>query len=104
MNFSGEGFSGSPTERNYMRFTIRVEDGRINEVKFQSYTCLVAVAACSMLTVMVKGKTVAEAEAITLEMLAAELGEVPPERIDRCELAVEALRNAISNYRQVGSG
>jgi len=49
---------------------------------------------------MVKGKTLAEAEAITPEMLAVELGDVPSERMNRCELAVDALRNAIANYRQ----
>ena len=99
-NYSGEGFSGGPTERNYMRITIRVEGGGIVEIKFQCYTCLVAVAACSKLTEMAKGKTLAEAEAITPEMLAVELGEMPSERMNRCELAVEALRNAIANYRQ----
>jgi len=97
---SGEGFSGNPSERNYMRLTIRVTDGIITEARFQSYTCLVAVAACSLLTEMVKGKTPEEAERITPEALAAGLGEVPPERMDRCELAVEALRNAIADYRK----
>jgi NifU-like protein involved in Fe-S cluster formation len=99
-NPSGEGYSGNPSERNYMRFTIRVEGGRIAEVRFQSYTCLVAVAACSFLTEMVKGKTLEEAESISPVVLASELGEVPLERFDRCTLAVEALSNAITDYRQ----
>lgn len=97
--FSGEGLSGNPSERNYMRFTIRVEGDRITEIGFQSYTCLVAVAACSLLTETVKGKTLEEAESITPEVLAAELEEVPPERADRCVLAIAALRNAIADYR-----
>jgi nitrogen fixation NifU-like protein len=95
---SGEGYSGSPSERNYMRFTIRVEGDIITGVRFQSYTCLVAVAACSLLTEMATGKTVEEAARIRPEVLAFGLGEVPPERMDRCELAVAALRNAIADY------
>jgi NifU-like protein involved in Fe-S cluster formation len=97
---SGEGYSGSPSERNYMHLTIRVVDGVIMEARFQCYTCLVAVAACSFLTEIVKGKTPEEVERITPEAIAAGLGEVPPERMDRCVLAVEALRNAIADYRK----
>jgi NifU-like protein involved in Fe-S cluster formation len=99
-NPSGEGYSGNPSERNYMHVTIRVADGVITEARFQSYTCLVAVAACSFLTEMVRGKTPEEAELITPEDLAAGLGEVPPERMDRCALAIEALRNAVADYRK----
>ncbi len=102
-NPSGEGYSGGPSERNYMRVTLRVEDGRIADIRFQCYTCLVAVAACSYLTGMVKGKTVEEAEKITPEDIAAGLGEVPPERMDRCVLAVLALKNAIADYRKKNS-
>jgi nitrogen fixation NifU-like protein len=103
-NPSGEGYSGDPSERNYMRVTIRVVDGVIIEARFQSYTCLVAVAACSLLTVMVSKKTIEEAERITPETLATGLGEVPPERMDRCMLAIEALRNAVADYRKRSAG
>jgi NifU-like protein involved in Fe-S cluster formation len=103
-NPSGEGYSGDPSERNYMRVTIRVENGAITEARFQSYTCLVAVAACSLLTVIVSGKIIEEAERITPEALATGLGGVPPERMDRCTLAIEALRNAIADYRKRSAG
>lgn len=99
-NPSGEGYSGGPAERNYMHVTIRVADGVITEVRFQCYTCLVAVAACSVLTEMVGGKTIEQAERIASEELASVLGEVPPERLDRCTLAIEALRNAVADYRK----
>lgn len=97
---SGEGYSGSPEGRLYMHVTIRVEGNRIADIRFQSYTCLVAVAALSFLTGVVKGKTLEEAEAITPERLARDLGEIPAERMDRCILAVEALKNAIVDCRK----
>lgn len=99
-NPSGEGFSGGPAERNYMHLTLRVENGVIAEARFQCYTCLVAVAALSYLTETVKGKTPGAAGRITPEDLAFGLGEVPPERKDRCQLAIEALRNALADYRK----
>lgn len=103
-NPSGEGYSGNPSERNYMRVTIRVANGVITEARFQSYTCLVAVAACSFLTEIIRGKTLEEAERITPEALATGLGEVPPERMDRCTLAIEALLNAITDSRKRSEG
>jgi NifU-like protein involved in Fe-S cluster formation len=99
-NPSGEGFSGSPEGRLYMHVTMRVERDRITDIRFQCYTCVVAVAAMSFLTESVKGKTLALAESITPESLARDLGEIPPERMDRCELAVEALKNALADYRK----
>ena len=98
-NPDAEGTSGEPSGRLYIRITIRVENDRITGIRFQSYTCLVAVAACSFLTEMAMGKTLEEAQAVTPASLASGLGEVPEERMDRCELAVEALRNAINSYR-----
>ena len=98
-NPDAEGTSGDPSGRNYMRITLKVEGDRITDIGFQSYTCLVAVAACSFLTEMVKGKTMEEAESLTASTLATGLGEVPEERMDRCELAVEALQNAMKDYR-----
>jgi NifU-like protein involved in Fe-S cluster formation len=98
-NPSGEGFSGDQSERIFMHFTIRVEDDRIIDAKFQCYTCVVAVAACSFLTEMIKGIKIEEAERISPETLASELGEIPPERMDRCCFAVKAMRNAIESYR-----
>ncbi len=96
----GVGLSGGPQERNFMRITIRVEGDRIVDVRFQSYTCPVAVAACSLVTEMVRQKTLDEAISLTPEAVAYELGEIPEERMDRCVLAVEALRNAIADFKQ----
>ena len=94
----GEGVSGGPEERNFMRITIKVEGDRIVDARFLSYTCPVAVAACSLVTEMVKQKTIAEALSLSPEAVASELGEIPGERRDRCVLVVEALHNAIADF------
>lgn len=60
--------------------------------------CVVAVAACSMVTELAKQMTLSEAMSLSPASLASQLGEIPKERMDRCELAVEALHNAIQDY------
>ena len=100
----GVGVSGGSQERNFMRITIRVEGDRIVDVRFQSYTCPVAIAACSLVTEIVRQKTLDEAISLTPEAVADELGEIPEERRDRCVLAVEALRSAIADFKQKSLG
>ncbi len=94
----GVGISGNARERNFMRMTITVADDKILDVRFKSYTCPVAVAACSMVTELAKQKALTEAMSISAEFVASQLGEVPRERMDRCVLAVVALRNAIGDF------
>lgn len=94
----GAGTSGNARERNFMRMTITIADDNILDVRFKSYTCPVAIAACSMVTELAKQKTLTEAMSISAELVASQLGEVPRERMDRCVLAVVALRNAIGDF------
>ncbi|MBI4283574.1 MAG: iron-sulfur cluster assembly scaffold protein [Chloroflexi bacterium] len=94
----GIGTSGGPEERNFMRITIKVDNDKITDIKFQSYTCVVAVAACSLVTELAKGKGLNEAMNLSSVLLATQLGGVPAERMDRCHLAIEALRNACQDF------
>ena len=94
----GIGTSGGPQERNFMRITIKVDNDKIMDIKFQSYTCLVAVAACSMVTELAKGKGLTEAMSLSPVSIASQLGGIPEERMDRCYLAVEALHNACQDF------
>ncbi len=75
--------------------TLRVEEGRIRDVKFKTQSCVTTTASVSALTEMVKGKTVEEALSITPELLSERLGTVPPEKMYCCHLAVNTLRNAL---------
>ena len=78
-----------------LRFTLRVEQDRIAEVKFQAQSCVTTTASASALTVMAQGKRVKEALAITPEQLSRELGTVPPEKMYCCQLAVATLQKAL---------
>ena len=79
----------------HILFTLRVEEGRIEEVKFQAQSCVTTTASSSALTEMVQGKTVEQALSITPEQLSEYLGTVPPEKMYCCRLAVDTLRNAL---------
>jgi len=81
-----------------IRVTIRVEEGRIADIRFKTAGCVTAVASVSALTELVCRKLVEEALATTPADIAAALGGVPKEKLHCCQLAVGALRRAIADY------
>lgn len=76
-----------------------IEDNIIKDIHFKTYGCAAAIASSSMLTEMVKGKTLEEAEKITTDSIVKELGGLPPAKIHCSVLAGDALKKAIQNYR-----
>lgn len=79
---------------------LQVENGLIQDIKFETFGCAAAVASSSMLTEMVKGKTVDEAYAITEEAVAKELGGLPEKKMHCSLIGVQALKKAIENHRK----
>ena len=75
---SAVGESGSFKCGDTMKLYIKVKDGIIEDVKFQTFGCGAAIASSSMLTELVKGKTLDEALKVTNEDVAEELGGLPP--------------------------
>lgn len=97
---SGVGEVGNPTCGDIMRISIKVnDDGIIEDVKFKTFGCGAAVATSSMVTEMVKGKTLDEALQITNKQVAEELGGLPPAKMHCSNLAADALHKAIQNYK-----
>jgi nitrogen fixation protein NifU and related proteins len=93
------GENGSFKCGDTMKIYLKIEDGLIKDVRFQTYGCGAAIASSSMLTEMVKGKTLDEALEITNQDVADELGGLPPLKLHCSNLAADALHNAIANYR-----
>ncbi len=75
-------------------------DGYIADIKFQTLGCAAAIAVSSMLTTMVKGKSLIEAEKITRLQVAKALGGLPLIKMHCSVLIIEALKKAIADYRQ----
>jgi nitrogen fixation NifU-like protein len=101
----GVGTEGNPTCGDVMKISIKVSGGRIVDAKFRTFGCGAAIAVSSMITEMVKGKTLDEALAISKETVADELGGLPPQKMHCSNLGSDALRKAIEDYRsKQGSG
>lgn len=84
-----------------MRVSIKVENGRIGDIKFKTYGCVAAIASSDALCEMVKGETLEEAERVTSKDVVKQMGgEVPPVKIHCSVLAQEALKEAIKKYRE----
>ena len=96
----GTGMVGAPACGDVMRLQIKVSDnGVIEDAKFKTYGCGSAIASSSLLTEWVKGKTLEEAATIKNTEIAAEL-ELPPVKIHCSVLAEDAIKAAISNYKE----
>lgn len=94
----GVGEVGNPVCGDMMTFYIKVKDGRLEDVKFQTFGCGAAIAVSSMVSEMAKGKTLEEALRITPGVVAQELGGLPKNKYHCSNLGAQALRKAIKDY------
>ena len=95
----GVGLEGNPVCGDLMKITIKVKDGRIEDIKFRTFGCGAAIATSSMATELVKGKGLEEAETLTNQAIAKALGGLPAIKLHCSFLAADALRKAIQDYR-----
>jgi nitrogen fixation NifU-like protein len=99
-NADGVGTEGNPVCGDVMQIFIKVKDDRITDAKFKTFGCGAAIAVSSIVTEMVKGKTLNEALKISKEVVADELGGLPPQKMHCSNLGADALRKAIEDYKQ----
>lgn len=97
-NPDGVGQVGNPVCGDIMRLEIKVKDNRIEDVKFKTFGCGAAIATSSMVTELVKGKTLDEALAISNKTVAEALEGLPPVKMHCSNLAADALHKAIEDY------
>jgi len=94
----GIGNVGNPVCGDVMRMYLKIKDDIIVDAKFKTFGCGAAVATSSMVTEMVKGKTITEALRISNKAVAEALGGLPPVKMHCSVLAEEALRSALKDY------
>ncbi len=94
----GIGHVGNPVCGDIMELYIKVDDSVISDAKFKTFGCGAAIATSSMVTEMVKGKTIEEALAISNRAVAEALGGLPSVKMHCSVLAEEALKSAIDDY------
>ncbi|NLN06889.1 MAG: Fe-S cluster assembly scaffold protein NifU [Firmicutes bacterium] len=99
-NADGIGEVGNMKCGDIMRIYLKVSDQEvIEDIKFRTFGCGAAIATSSAITEMVKGKTLAEAWEISNKQVAEELGGLPESKMHCSNLAADALKRAIEDYR-----
>jgi nitrogen fixation NifU-like protein len=94
----GTGMVGAPACGDVMKLQIKVSDeGIIEDAKFKTYGCGSAIASSSLVTELLKGKTLREATDIKNSDIATELA-LPPVKIHCSVLAEDAIKAAIKDY------
>ncbi len=97
-NPDGIGHVGNPVCGDIMELYIKVENNIIVDAKFKTFGCGAAIATSSMVTELVKGKSIDEALAVSNKAVAEALGGLPPIKMHCSVLAEEALKSAIDDY------
>ena len=98
LDASGVGTVGNPVCGDVMKMYLKIEGDTIVDVKFKTFGCGAALATSSMVTEMVKGKSIAKALKVTNKAVAEALGGLPPVKMHCSVLAEEALRSALKDY------
>ncbi len=94
----GTGMGGSPECEDWLLLTIRVEGGRIADIRFQCRGCSAAIATSSATTVMAKGMTIEEAEMLSADEIEKSVGGLSEDKRHCSLLGEEALKDAINDY------
>jgi nitrogen fixation NifU-like protein len=100
----GVGEVGNPACGDMMRLYLKIDEGKVVDAKFRTFGCGAAIASSSMLTEMIKGKTVDEARAITNQHVADALDGLPAVKIHCSVMAEQAVKSALDDYVKKHAG
>ena len=95
----GTGMVGAPACGDVMKLQIKVKDNIVEDACFKTYGCGSAIASSSLVTEMLKGKTIEQAQAIQNMEIVEELA-LPPVKIHCSVLAEDAIKSAIADYQR----
>lgn len=99
-NADGVGQVGNAKCGDIMRMYLKIDNNVITDVKFKTFGCGAAVATSSMATELIKGKTLDEALTVTNQAVAEALDGLPPIKMHCSNLAEEAIRAAVNDYKK----
>ncbi len=94
----GIGEVGNPVCGDMMTFYIKVKDDKVDDIKYQTFGCVAAIAVSSKVSEMIKGKSLEEAKALSKKAVAESLDGLPKEKMHCSNLGAEALAEAIEDY------
>ena len=97
-NADGVGEVGNAKCGDIMKMYLKIKDGIIEDVKFETFGCGSAIASSSMATEMIKGKSIYEAMELTNKAVAEALDGLPAHKLHCSVLAEEAIKNALKDY------
>ena len=97
-NADGVGEVGNAKCGDIMKIYLKIRDGVIEDVKFETFGCGSAIASSSMATELIKGKPVSEAMALTNKAVSEALDGLPAHKLHCSVLAEEAIKAALKDY------
>ncbi len=95
----GVGQVGNPKCGDIMKMYLKIDNEIITDAKFKTFGCAAAIATSSKATELIIGKTVDEALQLTNKAVAEALDGLPPLKMHCSNLAEEAIKSALENYR-----
>lgn len=94
----GVGEVGNAKCGDIMKIYLKISDGIIEDVKFETFGCGSAIASSSMATEMIKGKPIEDALNLTNKAVAEALDGLPAHKLHCSVLAEEAIKSALKDY------
>ncbi|MBQ6171689.1 MAG: Fe-S cluster assembly scaffold protein NifU [Clostridia bacterium] len=97
---NGVGEVGNAKCGDIMKMYLKIEDGVVKDVKFETFGCGSAIASSSMATELIKGKPVSEVKQLTNKAVADALDGLPAYKMHCSVLAEEAIQSALEDYQK----
>ncbi len=97
---NGIGEVGNAKCGDIMKMYLKIEDGVVQDVKFETFGCGSAIASSSMATELIKGQPVSEVRKLTNKAVAEALDGLPDYKMHCSVLAEEAIKSALEDYRK----